>query len=803
MPSKAGRHRYVPLSIIALAFALLVISTAASLSFVGKSFAGFRFEPTLTVSSVNLASWPGMRAGLAQQDRVVAINGRAASGSADLWRLVRSVPTGTPIRYRVTGDAGTRSISIPTVVFTASDWFQTVFPLALIGLLFLLIGAAGYWLKPDNATGRVHLYFTASLAIFMASNTDYDLRSLWSPFVALVGALFGSTALHLGLSFPVPLTVRRRPLRKLWIAYVPALLIGALGALLFRPLAAPANPLLDAYLAVYYGASYLWVLIGALTLVVSLIVSTLRPQSALAGQQAKVALYGAAMAFLPLTLLWLVPTLAGYDATSFVLPGTLFFVFFPASIVYAIVKTKLFDIDLVIKRTIQYALLATILGAIYFGTMLGSSYALQWVLPKGSSQLTDAVAAAVVAFAFTPLSNWMQRTLDRIFSRQQYHAAQLLAEFGERARAAIVPDELFHAFDGIVTRAFAPVFVGVSMTGGDHYERGTSGGFALSENIHMGDEVLGLAMVGEKRSDLPYNEADRVFWRSLCGNLAMAMKNLSLIRRVLAQERMAKEIEIAHEVQRGILPAHLPEIPGAKVSGFNEAALEMGGDFYDVIPLEGGAVGLVLGDVSGKGVPAAFLGAVCLTMFRAYAPLYRTPIETLQAVNEALIRYRPSSKMFIAITYAVYDPGTGIARVVNGGNPAPIHAGKALETRGMPLGARAKVQYRDFEVHLAENETLVLLSDGVTDARAPGDERYGEDRLHGVAGELATREPGELIAAVRQEIDGFRQQRALYDDFTILALQCTALPSGLSAETKEARVARPQLEAAGQPPATP
>lgn len=763
--------RFVPVLAMTLALAAILISALLSATYIDKPFAGFRFEPTLTVSSINDAAWAGLRAGLAQQDRILEVDGRPASGPDALWRLVRAVPPGTVIRYETSSGAATRSVSVPTSVFKLGDWLQTVFSLEFIGLLFLAIGAAGFWLKPDNGAGKAHLYFTVSLAIFMASATDYDFARLWAPLASLTQALLGSAALHLGLAFPVPPVVRRRPLRRLWLTYVPAALIGATGLLLFRPLAAPANPLLDPYLTIFYGVSYGWLLVGALALIMSLIGSTLRPQSSQYGQQAKIALYGAAIAFLPMTLLWLVPTLAGFDATRFVVPGTLFFVCFPASIVYAIVRTKLFDIDLVIKRTLQYALLATVLGAVYFGTMVLAGDALQLVLPKNASHLTDAVAAAVVAFAFTPLSNIMQKFLDRLFSRQQYQAAQLLAEFGERARQAIVPQELFSAFDDVVTRAFTPVFVGVSMTSGEHYERGTSGGFALSENVKVGAEILGLAMVGEKRSDLPYSAADRVFWSSLCSSLALAMKNLTLIRRVLAQERVTKELEIAHDVQRGILPTLLPEVPGVRLAGFNEAALEMGGDFYDVIPLEGGALGLVLGDVSGKGVPAAFLGAVCLTLFRALAPMHVTPVATLEAVNDALIKYRPSGKMFITVTYVVYHPQTGLARGVNAGNPAPLLAGTPLETRGLPLGARAKVQYRDFELELGQGQTLILLSDGIVDARNPQEERFGERRLEEYASRWAQAAPSKVVAEVQETVGAFRSGRALYDDFTLLALQ--------------------------------
>ncbi|MBM3273736.1 MAG: serine/threonine-protein phosphatase, partial [Candidatus Sericytochromatia bacterium] len=197
----------------------------------------------------------------------------------------------------------------------------------------------------------------------------------------------------------------------------------------------------------------------------------------------------------------------------------------------------------------------------------------------------------------------------------------------------------------------------------------------------------------------------------------------------------------------------------------------MGGDFYDFIGLQGGAYGIVLGDVSGKGVPAALLGAVCLTLFRAIAPLHQSPIEALEAINKILTKHRASKKMFVAVTYVIYHPESGWVVGVNAGNPAPLHSGEPVISKGMPLGFASNAKYCDFELILDPGETLVLLSDGMTDARNAAGQRYGDDRFNALIGHHAESDPADLVRAVNAELAAFQRERSLYDDLTIVALR--------------------------------
>ncbi|MBI6545684.1 MAG: SpoIIE family protein phosphatase [Cyanobacteria bacterium NC_groundwater_1444_Ag_S-0.65um_54_12] len=678
----------------------------------------------------------------------------------------------------------------------------SVLPSVLVALVFWAIGAVAYWRRRDHPAAQVHLLFTSAMAAYFALVNDYDFGAHSGPLIVLSHFLIGATAMHLGAAFPSPDNLLRKyPRQLMFLFYGPALFCGGLAALLYHPTGPWSELTFVPYMTTYFGVGMAWNLLAIIITIALLVRNALVPVVPRAGMQARLALYGASLAFLPTAVFLLIPNLLKVDpqTTTLLTVAMQFpFLLFPAAIAYAIVRTQLFDIDLVIKRTLQYTIVAGALGCLYFGMMALAGYTLQRVLPQGASEATNAVAAATVALAFMPLSSWTWRLLDRLFSRRTYNATAILNNFGATARRATEAEDLFAAFAKALDEALVPTLVcvnvtglnaapatlstaelggGLANTGGNATYRRGGGPVALVETLRSGRESIGQAEIGNKRSDLPFTREDRALFAGLCQQLALAVENTLLIKQVRAQERVAKELEIAHEVQSGLMPTALPQVAHTRLAAHNQAALEMGGDFYDFIPLQDGAIGIVLGDVSGKGVPAALLGAVCLSLFRAIAPHYRSPIETLQAINEVLLRHRASKKMFVAVTYVVYHPASGWAIGVNAGNPAPLLSGKPIVSKGLPLGALRQTRYCDFEVILEPGDTLVLFSDGLIDARNRENERFGDERFLALMAQHAQSDPADLITAIRSELAAFQNDRSLYDDLTILALRRIAVLS--------------------------
>ena len=235
--------------------------------------------------------------------------------------------------------------------------------------------------------------------------------------------------------------------------------------------------------------------------------------------------------------------------------------------------------------------------------------------------------------------------------------------------------------------------------------------------------VLNLGRAARSRSTPPTTAAARQPGRpgraGAAGRPAGARS--SRPRRPPAQ-RFEQELEVARLIQQNFLPKQLPELPGWQVAAYYQPAREVGGDFYDVIPLPDGRVGFVIGDVTDKGVPAALVMAATRSVLRAAAQRLVEPGEVLERVNELLCPDMPAN-MFVTCLYGVLDPATGRFRFANAGHDLPYvktaDGSVELRARGMPLGLMPGMAYEEKETVLEPGDSLLLYCDGIVEAHDP------------------------------------------------------------------------------------
>lgn len=210
------------------------------------------------------------------------------------------------------------------------------------------------------------------------------------------------------------------------------------------------------------------------------------------------------------------------------------------------------------------------------------------------------------------------------------------------------------------------------------------------------------------------------------------------------------------------------------------AATTMGGDFYDFIELPDGRIGLVMADVSGKGVPAAFFMAVARTHLRELATRHAEPGACLARANEVLCTQNPMD-LFVTVFYSVFDPQTGLLRYANGGHNPPVlrHADGAVEPLdgqgGLVLGAMAGIDYPDHTLQLRTGDRLVLYTDGVTEAFNAALEAYGEARLIAEVRAHGAGTPAALVERICQSVTAFAGSAPQSDDITLTVLAWDAL----------------------------
>jgi serine phosphatase RsbU (regulator of sigma subunit) len=250
----------------------------------------------------------------------------------------------------------------------------------------------------------------------------------------------------------------------------------------------------------------------------------------------------------------------------------------------------------------------------------------------------------------------------------------------------------------------------------------------------------------------------------------------SLVEQHARQEeraRIEQELRTAQIIQLSLLPKERPELPGWQIATYYRAAREVGGDLYDFLPFEDGRLGLVIGDVTGKGMPAALVMASTRSMLRAAAQATDSPGEVLARVNDLLNTDIPAN-MFVTCFYAILDPGNGRLHFANAGHDLPYRqrAGSAYELRatGMPLGLMPDMCYEEREVTLSQNENILFYTDGLVEAHNPKREMFGFPYLAALLKENAAGE--ELLELLLEKLASFTgPQWEQEDDITLVSLQ--------------------------------
>jgi serine phosphatase RsbU (regulator of sigma subunit)/anti-sigma regulatory factor (Ser/Thr protein kinase) len=249
-------------------------------------------------------------------------------------------------------------------------------------------------------------------------------------------------------------------------------------------------------------------------------------------------------------------------------------------------------------------------------------------------------------------------------------------------------------------------------------------------------ELVGLLNLGPRLSEQDYSSDDQGLLNTLATQAAPALRVAQLVREQQAaareRERMEQELRVARLIQQTLLPKELPQLGGWHVAAYYQPARAVGGDFYDFLYHDDGRIGLVIGDVTDKGVPAALVMATTRSILRTAAQGGVSPGMVLERANELLCPDIPP-KMFVTCLYALVDPSTGHLQYANAGHDLPYlrHRDTVEELRatGMPLGLMPGMRYEEKEAMLAPGDSLLLYSDGLVEAHNPTREMFGFPRL--------------------------------------------------------------------------
>lgn len=238
--------------------------------------------------------------------------------------------------------------------------------------------------------------------------------------------------------------------------------------------------------------------------------------------------------------------------------------------------------------------------------------------------------------------------------------------------------------------------------------------------------------------------------------------------------RLAQELAVARAIQQDLFPQQLPDVPGLAFAAHCTPARETGGDFYDFINLERGRVGVVVGDVAGKSIPAALLMANARSIWRAAAATGASPRNVLEWTNRALCQ-DISSPVFVTLSYAIIDPTELGICFASAGHPPPIlRQGSSLHelnANGLPLGLVPGAEYNEARTPLLPGDNLFLYTDGVVESLNTQRELFGFERLYNTLARLSADQPQAILTEVLRAVQDFRGPVEQVDDVTLLTIQ--------------------------------
>ncbi|TKJ42392.1 hypothetical protein CEE37_01545 [candidate division LCP-89 bacterium B3_LCP] len=273
-----------------------------------------------------------------------------------------------------------------------------------------------------------------------------------------------------------------------------------------------------------------------------------------------------------------------------------------------------------------------------------------------------------------------------------------------------------------------------------------------------------------------FSERDANHLMTFASHASVAIERARLHREILEKNKIDEELSLARRMQKDLLPDEAPEYERFKIAGINRPSEMVGGDYYDYIPLTHKDLGLVIGDVVGKGIPAAFTMASFRAALRIEASSHYAISTILARVNDFL-NDSTKPEIFVTAFYGVLDTQTGDLTYANGGHNPPLLFRKdgqvqELSEGGMLLGAFPAALYHEHRVTLNSGDVLLFYTDGATEAENDSEQQFGVERLKEAVSVLVLESPSHIISELLKEISGFCGESGLQDDITLMVVQC-------------------------------
>ena len=813
----------IPVFIVILFFIFIIVVSWGIVSWNKSISAGIVVEDKAVLSIAKDS--PAANAGIQVGDSVVAINGVPAGDAKGLIEQALTLEAGDTLIYQTKRDEQEvfYSIHLETLPKTNRRVTDIIFAV-FYGLLFLLIGFLVYWKKPTDRRAVVFCWMSTVAAIFfsleptaasqLANNLDIpsfasfalNAKSIFIRYFLFL--LLELLTLHLAFVFPKDRPIiEHRPYFFTWI-YALAVLLQLATAYIQQPVLLEVLWLLNLYVILPLSI--------CITLLDNLGASRIEER-----KQIRWPLWGTLLAAIgPLTISSLIATVKENLARNhgFMIMLTVdfrfvkfFYLLIPLTFAFAILKYRLMDIDLIIKKTLVYSAVTGIILLLYLVLVAGlGGILVQYVAIK--NQWVIIFSTLFVALVFVPLRNRTQNFIDRRFYRKKYDYPQVLKQLSSEAheaadqqtllklivenlqqtlpnRATVIflkspsdqtfwakekiglPDELlgqlkFEPSSRLVTGINEVLQPRQSDLPEEEWQKLQKIRAALLVPVKTKNETTGFISLGRKLSDQEFDDDDQGYLLGAAEQLAIGIEHVRL-------REQEKEFEQAREIQQRLLPRVIPQIQGFEIAAAWQPARAVSGDYYDVLKFSDSKLGLCIADVVGKGMPAALLMSNLQAAVKAFASEGTSPKQLCEQVNRFL-KSNIAAHQFITFFYCLLDAKRKSLTYARAGHNPPLLISKdgshrRLENGGLALGIIGEAVFEQEEVALASGDRVLLFTDGVTEAMNADSEEFGEPRLIELLGNNLQVRPDELQKKVIEAVTEFCRGD-FQDDVTLITI---------------------------------
>ena len=787
---------------------------------------------------------PAERAGLRAGDRIIGVNGQALTTSRPFDQAYAKAIPGDAVTFTVQRAGEPSPLEIhgifresfedgppeglaKTSAVQVTRSFPVLFLLIGLAVLFLRLNDPNAWLLASLFCGFVaepgfsHQLTVNALVRSFALSYQVIFSSMLCPLFYIFFAVFPARA---------PLD-RRVP----WLKWI-VLAIGVAMALtgVFYSDLRNSGVAADLFgqragdnlrLSLIY-VDYVFIALGLISLTGNTFAGSSDPG---VRRKSRVILWGTLIGVLPMVIERAAMDFAGYHP-SFWVNTVLIIVcaLYPLSFGYAVVKHRVMEIPVLLRRSARYFLVqrgfTVLLFVVAFSAIAFFSHTLsRFFQPNASAGMMFSAAFGIaLVWASAPLVKRGTQRIDRAFFRSAYDARVILQDLAEKARTVTSRGDLAELLRHHMDKALHPKNFVCYFAAGDSKlvaECGNvpSGAETLSTGLmtlalltlrgrswdvplpgeegmedlaalaplapeclvpildHAG-QLSGLLVLGQRLSEEPYSSEDKRLLDSVASQAGIAIENFGLAEkmaeRMEVDRRVARDMEIAREVQSRLFPQFWPPLKTMQYTGACIQARVVGGDYYDFLDLGAGRLGIVLADISGKGIAAALLMANLQANLRSrFMVALEDPHQLLQSVNQLFVENTPEDS-YATLFYADYDDANHCLRYANCGHNPPLllRANGELERLGATatvLGLFTNWNCEVKKVAVGPGDVLVIYTDGVTEAPNQAGEEFGESRLQQIVRAHPQLPVKEMLAVILDEVQQF-SGASQADDLTLV-----------------------------------